>query len=98
MVSLQRTARPVSRTPTCKKLACWTGPEGLAGDWRRRDVTNRRTHRERWKNDVEDSDLAGVRWFRSNQREMVELEGPLTTQLRSSGPQRRERPRHSALT
>ncbi len=29
---------------------------------------------------------------------MVELEGPLTTQFRSSGPQRRERARKSALT
>jgi len=27
-----------------------------------------RTHRERWKDDVEDCDLAGERWFRSNRR------------------------------
>lgn len=41
MVSLQRTARLVSGTPTRKKLACWTGPEGRAGSWQRRDATNR---------------------------------------------------------
>jgi len=40
MVSFQRTARLVSGTPTRKRLACWTGSAGLAGDWRRRDVTN----------------------------------------------------------
>ena len=56
MVSLQRTARLVSGTPTRKKQACGTGPEGLAGDWRRRDVTNRQTHRERRKDGVEDCD------------------------------------------
>lgn len=42
-VSFQRTARPVRRTPTCKEQACWMGPEGQAGHWRRRDATNR-TH------------------------------------------------------
>ncbi len=58
MVSLQRTARLVSGTPTRKRQACWTGPEGPAGHWRRRDVTNRRTHRERRIHGVEDWDQA----------------------------------------
>src|SRR2546430_14237474 len=79
MVSLQRTARPVSGTLTRKKQACWRGPEGLAGNWRRRDMTNRRTHREQRIHDVEDCGPARGRWPGSNQSVMVGLGDPYTT-------------------
>ncbi|TMD38486.1 MAG: hypothetical protein E6J04_01810 [Chloroflexi bacterium] len=98
MVSLQRTARPVSGTLTRKKQACWTGPEGLAGDWRRRDMTNRRTHREQRIHDVEDCGPARGRWLGSNQSVTVGLLDPHIKQSRSSGPHRRERAWKSALT
>src|SRR5207244_12220208 len=98
MVSLQRTARPVSGTLTRKKQACWTGPEGLAGDWRRRDMTNRRTHREQRIHDVEDCGPARGRWLGSNQKVTVRLRDPHSKPSRPSGPQRREPAWKAALT
>jgi hypothetical protein len=54
-------------------------------------------HRERRKDDVEDCDLARDRRDRPNQRYRVMLDGPLTTQHRSSGPRKWERARKSTL-
>jgi len=60
MVSLQRTVRAVRGTPTLKTRTYGIGQDGLAGQWRRRDVRIT-PHRERRKDGVEDRDRGGCR-------------------------------------
>jgi hypothetical protein len=96
-VSSQRTARLVSGTLTRKRPACWTGSAGLAGNWRRRDVTNCQhigsSGNTMWKTVARPE---GDGWGQTRAR-WLDWVPHSSLQSRSSGPQRREHARKSVL-